>query len=92
MGRGPQRARGPGVGVLQLEGDLLQLLSAGEQNEWWGLGLWVVQGMLGSVGFNWQLGSLATGWGQGGGCKGGEASEPETRRIFFFFSHQHTRG
>ena len=38
--------------ALNLEGYLLELLSAGEQNEWWGLGFWVVQGMLGSVGFN----------------------------------------
>lgn len=34
-------------------------------------GFWVVQGMLGSVGFNWQLGSLATSWEQGGVCGGG---------------------
>lgn len=52
--------------ALNLEGYLLELLSAGEQNEWWGLGFWVVQGTQGSVGFNWQLGNLATSWGQGG--------------------------
>lgn len=61
-GRGerPSESERPCSGALNLEGDLLQPLSAGEQNEWWGLGFWVVQGMLGSVGFNWQLGSLAT--------------------------------
>lgn len=36
--------------ALNLEGYLLELLSAGEQNEWWGLEFWVVQGTLGSVG------------------------------------------
>lgn len=38
-GRGPQTARGPVMGALTLEGDLLELLSAEEQNEWRGLGL-----------------------------------------------------
>lgn len=46
---------------------------------------WVVQGMLGSVGFNWQLGSLATSWGQGGVRRGGEAGERKRRSDLFFF-------
>lgn len=56
-------------------------------------GFWGVQGMLGSVGFNWQLGSLATGWGQGGVQRGGEAGEPETGRsdLFFFSTSAHQR-
>lgn len=56
------------MGSLNLEGDLLQPLSAGEQNEWWGLGFWVVQGMLGSVGFSLAVGQfshkLRAGWGR----------------------------
>ena len=72
---------------------MLELLSGGEQNEWWGLGFWVVQGMLGSVGFNWQLGSLATSQAQGGSTESGEAGKRETRRsdlfFFFFFSLTH---
>ena len=49
--------------------------------------------MLGSVGFNWQLGSLATGWGQGGVRRGGEAGEPEAERsdLFFFLTSAHQR-
>lgn len=51
-------------------------------------GFWGVQGMLGSVGCHWQLGSLATGWGQGGVRRGGEVGEPETGRSnLIFFSH-----
>lgn len=38
-GRGPLRASGPAVGAPDLEGDLLEPPSAGEQSEWWGLGL-----------------------------------------------------
>lgn len=81
------------VGALNLEADLLRLLSAEDQNEWWGRGFWVVQGMLGNVGFNWQLGSLAASWGQGGVRGGGEAGERKQGGVifFFFFSHQHNR-
>lgn len=77
---------------------MLELLSAGEQNEWWGLGFWVVQGMLGNVGFNWQLGSLATGRGQGTVNRVGWGSAGRLVRwkqggvIFFFFSTHQTRG
>lgn len=38
-GRGPRRGRGPAAVALHLEGDWLERLSAGEQKEWWGLGL-----------------------------------------------------
>lgn len=49
--------------------------------------------MLGSVGFNWQLGSLATSQAQGGSTESGEAGKRETRRsdlFFFFFFPSHT--
>lgn len=51
-------------------------------------GFWVVQGMLGIVGFNWQLGSLATSPGQGGVVRGGRLVRQETRRsdLGFFVS------
>lgn len=54
-------------------------------------GFWVVQGMPGIVGFNWQLGSLATSPGQGGVVRAERLVRQETRRsdllCFFFSSH-----
>ena len=39
------------MGALHLEGDLLEPLSAGEQNEWWGLGLLGCARHAGNCGF-----------------------------------------
>lgn len=55
-------------------------------------GSWVMQGVLGSVGFNWQLGSLATNQGQGGVGREGEAGKAEAgRRDLFFFTPANQR-
>ena len=53
--------------------------------------------MLGSVGFNWQLGSLATSWGQGGVDRIGLGSAGRLVRwkqggaIFFFLTPSNQR-
>lgn len=87
-GRGPRRGRGPAAVACTWKVIGWSDSQPGSRRNGGDWGFWVVRGLLGGVGFNWQLGSLATrAGGRVGLAEEGKLVRRKQGGVGFLSSH-----